>query len=235
MFNSRSCQLILGAGARAEGGLKTITTKHLALASQALSFVIALIPYMRECVRRHTPGGQAAALTDFDKTKRLYQDHQTEIHDKLVEIMTSRSQTHARAMRSINFDTVNSPDEKASPYMETLTKETLTLQRVLSRHLSEVYVGMIMQQIFQSYKDQWTKAFAEADVKTPEGQKRLLRDANALETRLGKVDGFGQIGQDIVGIVKAKMTDEQKPSEAPPETATAAAAATTDSTVTEAG
>jgi vacuolar protein sorting-associated protein 54 len=235
MFNSRSCQLILGAGARAEGGLKTITTKHLALASQALSFVIALIPYMRECVRRHTPGGQAAALTDFDKTKRLYQDHQTEIHDKLVEIMTSRSQTHARAMRSINFDTVNSPDEKASPYMETLTKETLTLQRVLSRHLSEVYVGMIMQQIFQSYKDQWTKAFAEADVKTPEGQKRLLRDANALETRLGKVDGFGQIGQDIVGIIKAKMTDEQKPSEAPPETETAAAAATTDSTVTEAG
>jgi vacuolar protein sorting-associated protein 54 len=138
-------------------------------------------------------------------------------------------------MRSINFDTVNSPDEKASPYMETLTKETLTLQRVLSRHLSEVYVGMIMQQIFQSYKDQWTKAFAEVDVKTPEGQKRLLRDANALETRLGKVDGFGQIGQDIVGIVKAKMTDEQKPSEAPPETETAAAAATTDSTVTEAG
>jgi vacuolar protein sorting-associated protein 54 len=231
MFNSRSCQLILGAGARAEGGLKTITTKHLALASQALSFVIALIPYMRECVRRHTPGGQAAALTDFDKTKRLYQDHQTEIHDKLVEIMTSRSQTHARAMRAINYDVIHTTEEKASPYMETLTKETLTLQRVLGRHLSEIYVGLIMQQIFQSYKEQWTKAFSEADVKTPEGQKRLLRDASALDARLGKVDGFGQIGQDIVAIVKAKMTDAPKPNEGQAETA----GTTTESTVAEAG
>jgi vacuolar protein sorting-associated protein 54 len=231
MFNSRSCQLILGAGARAEGGLKTITTKHLALASQALSFVIALIPYMRECVRRHTPGGQAAALTDFDKTKRLYQDHQTEIHDKLVEIMTSRSQTHARAMRAINYDAIDTTEEKASPYMETLTKETLTLQRVLGRHLSEMYVGLIMQQIFQSYKEQWTKTFSEADVKTPEGQKRLLRDANALDARLGKVDGFGQIGQDIVAIVKAKMTDAPKPNEGQAETA----GTTTESTVAEAG
>jgi vacuolar protein sorting-associated protein 54 len=234
MFNSRSCQLILGAGARAEGGLKTITTKHLALASQALSFVIALIPYMRECVRRHTPGGQVAALTEFDKTKRLYQDHQTEIHDKLVDIMTSRSQTHARAMRNINFDTVDTSDDKASPYMETLTKETLTLQRVLSRHLSEIYVGMIMQQIFSSYKDQWTKAFAEADVKTAEGQKRLLRDASALDARLSKVDGFGQIGQDIVAIVKAKMTTEQKPSEDKPDSKAEAPAAT-DNSVAEAG
>ncbi|KAI4122831.1 MAG: hypothetical protein LQ347_006371, partial [Umbilicaria vellea] len=48
LFNSRSSQLILGAGATRSAGLKNITTKHLALASQALSFVIALIPYIRE-------------------------------------------------------------------------------------------------------------------------------------------------------------------------------------------
>ncbi len=46
-FNSRSCQLILGAGATRSAGLKNITTKHLALASQGLSFIIALVPYVR--------------------------------------------------------------------------------------------------------------------------------------------------------------------------------------------
>ena len=71
-FNSRSCQLILGAGATRSAGLKNITTKHLALASQALSFVVALTPYVRECVRRHLPSGQTAVLAEFDKAKRLY-------------------------------------------------------------------------------------------------------------------------------------------------------------------
>ncbi|KAK4501739.1 hypothetical protein PRZ48_007548 [Zasmidium cellare] len=210
-FNSRSCQLILGAGATRSAGLKNITTKHLALASQALSFIIALVPYMRECVRRHVPGGQGGILAEFDKTKRLYQDHQSGIHDKLVEIMTSRSSAHVKAMSAINFDDAGAAEDKASPYMETLTKETLTLHRVLSRHLSEIDVGMIMRQIFTSYKDQWTKAFGNVDVKTTAGEKRLVRDAEAFESRLGKVEGFGDIGKEVLGVVKAKVSiDDEK-------------------------
>ncbi|KAI5365467.1 putative vacuolar protein sorting-associated protein [Septoria linicola] len=207
-FNSRTNQLILGAGATKIAGLKNITTKHLALASQALSFVVALIPYMRECVRRHVPSGQGGILAEFDKTKRLYQDHQSGIHDKLVEIMTSRSTSHVKAMNNIDFDAPAPSEDKPNTYMETLTKETLTLHRVLSRHLSELDVSLIMRQIFASYKHQWTKAFGEVDVKTSAGERRLLRDAEALESRLGKVDGFEGIGKEIVGVVKAKVSVE---------------------------
>lgn len=218
-FNSRSCQLILGAGATRSAGLKNITTKHLALASQALSFIIALVPYMRECVRRHVPAGQTNILAEFDKTKRLYQDHQSGIHDKLVEIMTSRSSAHVKAMNAINFDSAAAGSEdKPSAYMETLTKETLTLHRVLSRHLGEVDVSMIMRQIFSGYRDQWTKAFGDVDVKTEAGEKRLLRDADAFESKLSKVDGFGDIGKEIVGVVKAKVSvgeDDKKEAEKP--------------------
>ncbi|CAK3839494.1 Vacuolar sorting-associated 54, chloroplastic [Lecanosticta acicola] len=209
-FNSRSCQLILGAGATRSAGLKNITTKHLALASQALSFIIALVPYMRECVRRHVPAGQNGILAEFDKTKRLYQDHQSGIHDKLVEIMTSRSSAHVKAMSAINFDDASAGgDEKPSAYMETLTKETLTLHRVLGRHLGEIDVSMIMRQIFSGYRDQWTKSFGDVDVKTEAGEKRLLRDAEAFESKLGKVEGFGDIGKEIVAVVKSKISVEE--------------------------
>ncbi|KAM5496030.1 hypothetical protein McaMca56_005061 [Microsporum canis] len=44
LYNSRTQELILGAGARITAGLANINTKHLALASQSLSFFIALIP-----------------------------------------------------------------------------------------------------------------------------------------------------------------------------------------------
>ena len=71
MFNSRACQLILGAGATKSAGLKNITTKHLALASQGLSIIISLIPYLRECSRRHGGSTTATLMAEFDKVKRV--------------------------------------------------------------------------------------------------------------------------------------------------------------------
>ena len=44
LFNSRTCQLVLGAGAMQVSGLKSITAKHLALANQSVTLVIALLP-----------------------------------------------------------------------------------------------------------------------------------------------------------------------------------------------
>lgn len=214
-FNSRSCQLILGAGATRSAGLKNITTKHLALASQALSFVVALVPYLRECVRRHLPSGPSGVqavnvLAEFDKMKRLVQDHQQGIHDKLVEIMTTRSQAHVKALMALDLSAAPAPEsaDKASPYMETLTKETLTLHRVLSKHLADVDVFMIMRLIGEGYKTQWTKAFGEKEFEGEAEGKRLLRDAEVFESRLGKVEGFGDVGKEVVAVVRARVDEE---------------------------
>lgn len=174
-FNSRTSQLILGAGATRIAGLKNITTKHLALASQALSFVIAMTPYLREAVRRHaSSANKAEMLGEFDKLKRLYQDHQMMIHDKLVEIMTARASAHVNSMKKLDFDAeAKKSADGTSAYMETLTKETGTLHRVLSRHLAEMDVTVILSQIFAGYKDQWLKAFEGVNIKTSAGKQRF--------------------------------------------------------------
>jgi vacuolar protein sorting-associated protein 54 len=168
LFNSRSSQLILGAGATRSAGLKNITTKHLALSSQALSFVIALVPYVREFVRRHGQTNQVMA--EFDKVKRLCQEHQTGIHEKLVDIMSGRSSAQVTAMKKIDWD--HDRSSGVHPYMETLAKETGILHRVLSKHLPDMTVDMIMIPVFNNYRDQWTKAFEEAHVETEAGKKR---------------------------------------------------------------
>ena len=170
LFNSRSSQLILGAGATRSAGLKNITTKHLALASQALSFVTALTPYVREFVRRHSPNA-GSLMVEFDKVKRLYQEHQAGINDKLVDIMSGRATTHVNVMRKIDWDSP-STDQAVSPYMETLVKETTTLHKVLSKHLPDMTVRMIMDPVFSSYREQWGKAFHDVDVKTVAGKER---------------------------------------------------------------
>ena len=173
LFNSRSSQLILGAGATRSAGLKNITTKHLALASQALSFVTALTPYVREFVRRQSTGS-GSLMIEFDKVKRLYQEHQAGINDKLVDIMSGRATTHVNVMKKIDWDATDIGGQGVNTYMETLIKETTTLHKVLSKHLPDMTVQMIMGPVFTSYREQWGKAFAEKGVRTLAGKERYV-------------------------------------------------------------
>lgn len=170
-FNSRCTQLILGAGATKSAGLKNITTKHLALASQTCSLLIALVPYMREFVRRQAGTAANTILPEFDKVKRSIQDHQSSIHEKLVDIMSQRASLHINAFKKIDWD-APAPANAVNPYAETLAKETGTLHRVLSRYVSEMDLQMIMVPIFGFYSSEWTRAFDEAEVRTEAGKQR---------------------------------------------------------------
>ncbi|OGE57185.1 hypothetical protein PENARI_c002G07991 [Penicillium arizonense] len=212
LFNSRSSQLILGAGATRSAGLKNITTKHLALSSQALSFVIAMVPYVREFVRR---SGQANPLmAEFDKVKRLCQEHQSGIHEKLVDIMSSRSSVHVNAMKKIEWD-AKGGSTAVHPYMETLAKETGTLHRVLSKHLPDMTVSMIMVPVFNSYREQWTKAFEEADVQTEAGRKSMQADVEHFRTKLSKIEGASEVSDKLLEVVKAKTIASEPESSEP--------------------
>ena len=175
LFNSRSSQLILGAGATRSAGLKNITTKHLALATQTLSFIVALIPYIREFFRRYMASTATNLMTEFDKVKRLYQDHQHAIHEKFIDIMGSRASIHIAAMKKIDWDeAAQAKTAPISPYVEALTKETGTLQKVLSKHLPEATVTSIMKPVFASYKEQWSTAYGEIPLRSSSAKERYV-------------------------------------------------------------
>ncbi|XP_076004056.1 vacuolar protein sorting-associated protein 54 [Genypterus blacodes] len=86
-FNSRSCQLVLGAGALQVVGLKTITTKNLALASRCLQLVVHYIPIIRAHFETKLQPKQYSVLRHFDHITKDYNDHIAEISAKLVAIM----------------------------------------------------------------------------------------------------------------------------------------------------
>ncbi|KAL3477686.1 Vps54-domain-containing protein [Aspergillus californicus] len=216
LFNSRSSQLILGAGATRSAGLKNINTKHLSLSSQALSFVIALVPYIREFVRRHSP--PSSLMGDFDKVKRLCQEHQSGIHEKIADIIGSRSTVAANAMQKVDWE--SDAGSGVNAYMVTLINETGILHRVLSKHLPEMTVMMIMDPVFKSYRDQWTRSFDEATVTSEAGKQRLRRDAEYFRTKLSKIDGFGDIGERLLEMVDRKtIASIQEAAEEPSEEA----------------
>jgi vacuolar protein sorting-associated protein 54 len=174
LFNSRCTQLILGAGATRSAGLKNITTKHLALASQALGFIAALVPHVREFVRRHCGSGAtvSSVMGEFDKVRRLYQEHQNSIYDKLVEIMSGRALVGAKKIKAIDWDSSN--DDSVHDYMETLAKETTTLHRNLTKHLPESTVRLIMLPVFRSYKEKFGTALRAVEPQTEAGRDRYV-------------------------------------------------------------
>ncbi|XP_078464612.1 vacuolar protein sorting-associated protein 54 isoform X1 [Lampetra planeri] len=88
-FNSRSCQLVLGAGALQVVGLKTITTKNLALASRCLQLILQYIPLIRAHFEARLQPKQYNMLRHFDHMTKDYSDHIGEISAKLVAIMDS--------------------------------------------------------------------------------------------------------------------------------------------------
>ncbi|KAL9044515.1 MAG: hypothetical protein Q9214_002349 [Letrouitia sp. 1 TL-2023] len=206
LFNSRCQQLVLGAGATKIAGLKNITTKHLALASQALSFITALTPHVREFVRRQQSSspGTGQLMAEFDKVRRLYQEHQYGVHDKFVEIMSGRAGSHVGAMKKIKWD-----DEKGgggdtvNSYMETMVKETLTLHKVLAKFLPENTVQMIMEPVFRSYGEELEGGIKEAAVRTEVGRERIRRDVTFLKSRMSKIEGAEELGRRLMDVVDA--------------------------------
>ena len=173
LFNSRLCQLILGAGAMQSAGLKNINTKHLAIASQSLSFIIAILPYIRECARRRIANAtNKSAIGEFDNAKRLLQDQQVLIHDKLTDILSQRATVHMRSLKKVEWDTEAEANKDVSSSMESLTKDTVTMHKVINKYLSDMQVRMIMAPVFESYREQVGKVIKDAAVKTPGGKAR---------------------------------------------------------------
>lgn len=82
-FNSRSCQLVLGAGALKTAGLKTITSTNLALASRALQLVLWMIPH----VRAHFTGLSGDPLDSMDGVERDIGHHIQQLETKILSIM----------------------------------------------------------------------------------------------------------------------------------------------------
>jgi vacuolar protein sorting-associated protein 54 len=236
LFNSRCTQLILGAGATKIAGLKHITGKHLALASRALAFITSLIPYIREFIRRHvgTGPGAAGVIQQFDAVRRAYQEHQGSIADKLVEIMGARTASHVKNLRLIEWD--DPAGEGPNAYVEGLTKELGTLQRVLAKHLGEGEERLVIGQVLNGIKEHLGGALAEAEVATEGGKSRyvillscsivgiiltnnrMLRDVEYFQSKMAKIDSTSDVPEYLFNIVNEKKlpVKEEPQVEVPP-------------------
>lgn len=87
LFNSRCCQLVLGAGAIQSAGLKTISTSNLALVSRSLQVLLWLLPLMKSLLEKlHS---KDVSLSGFESIEQDIKNHKSEIENKICLIVSN--------------------------------------------------------------------------------------------------------------------------------------------------
>lgn len=208
LFNARTCQLVLGAGAMQVSGLKSITAKHLALASQSISFFHALIADLKRLLAVHIPDTRKVLLfTEIDHVAQDYKVHRDEIHLKLVQIMKERLMVHLRTLPQIAETWIRSDDQDAQPsqFARALTKEVGVLHRVLSPLLLESDVRFIFTRVVALFHSQLVESFLKLDLSSSSMKQRLYYDIQHI---LACIRGLPSDAVDSSNVQKPGELDE---------------------------
>ncbi|KAL8045550.1 hypothetical protein ABFX02_08G121400 [Erythranthe guttata] len=177
LFNSRTAHLVLGANALQVSGLRSITARHLAMASQVISFTYAILPEIRRSLLFKVPETYKGLLqSELDRVATDYKNHRDEIHSKLVQIMRERLLVHLRSLPQIleGWNRSEDTDLQPSQFARSLTKEVGYLLRTLSKHLHEEDVQVIFGQVVIILHSQIYDAFSRLEISTPQAKRSLL-------------------------------------------------------------
>ncbi len=102
VFNSRTSQLVLGAGAMRTAGLRSITAKHLALATESVRLFALVAPLLSASLAPFLPESRRLGLlAEFDRTVADLAKHARELHAKTVGIMRDRLAHHSSRLPTI--------------------------------------------------------------------------------------------------------------------------------------
>ncbi|KAK4876279.1 hypothetical protein RN001_012701 [Aquatica leii] len=139
-FNSRSCQLVLGAGALRTAGLNTITSTTLALTSRALQLVLWLIPH----IRAHFKNISNEPLVSMDTVERDIGHHIQQLETKVLSIMNT-----------LLGDQLNEWDARPpvpSKAFRNVSKHLTKLHEALKPVLPSEQVSDIYEVVHQNFK-----------------------------------------------------------------------------------
>ncbi|CCJ31017.1 unnamed protein product [Pneumocystis jirovecii] len=216
LYNFKVYQLILGAGATKTSGFKTITAKHLALASHSISLIICLIPYILEFMKRHLG---TINLSEFDQLVKAYKEHQEQIHLKFISIISDRLDilinSPSCGLKTLDWSKELPKAEDGSPkphsYIESLVRDTLTLYKVLKKYLKQDITQNIISEILNIYVIVLSKEFSNLSLEIENLKSHVLLDLRYLADNLRILGNIGEeAGYKIIKNVESMFEKSQK-------------------------
>ncbi|CAD7701903.1 unnamed protein product [Ostreobium quekettii] len=160
-FNTRSCQLLLGAQAMRTSGLKSITAKHLALCSQCIYLLRSLHrPLAAALLGSEGQSRRAILQPDFDRLNQDLITHCDSIHSKLVSIMKERLILSTRQLASSAKEWPHKDDAtEPSNIALQIGKQLSTLSQVLVPLLLEEQIIDVFTRVAETFSSVLAESF----------------------------------------------------------------------------
>jgi vacuolar protein sorting-associated protein 54 len=225
LFNSRSTQLVLGAGAiHSAARLKSINAKHLSLVTQCLGMIISILPHVRAALMAQLPSKQHGLLQDLDKIKKEYADHNEKVLNKFVTIIGGIVE-HSLAPRimATNFDS-RVGEVGCCVFLDGVSTNTKKMHQVLSGLLPPDHLQDVFSRIF-AYVDQKTPDLFIAAATpnqnnqgafyfptTDAGKRQMLVEVETMTTNLNKLPGVRPWDFTAIQVLERQLEYELRPS-----------------------
>mmetsp|Transcript_12378 Transcript_12378/g.19034 ORF Transcript_12378/g.19034 Transcript_12378/m.19034 type:complete len:1032 (-) Transcript_12378:353-3448(-) len=204
LFNSRSTQLVLGAGAiHSAARLKSINAKHLSLVTQCLGMTIAILPHVRAALMAQLQPKQHGLLQDLDKIKREYSDHNERVLNKFVTIIGGIVEHNlAPRISGTNFDArATQNKEGCCAFLEGVTTNMRKMHQVLANLLPPDHLQDVFSRIFAHVDTKIPDIFLAASVPnqnkppsfylptTDAGKRQMLQELETMTINMNKLPG----------------------------------------------
>ncbi|XP_011563966.3 vacuolar protein sorting-associated protein 54 [Plutella xylostella] len=154
LFNSRCCQLVLGAGAIASAGLKTISTSNLALVSRSLQVILWLLPLIRKHLEKQH--SEELALNGFETVVNDMTSHKKEIENKICLIVSN--------MLSSQLTGWEAKPPVPSQTFRNISKHLVKLHEALVDILPNEQIRYIYKQVHENFKVKLKEQLAKMNI-----------------------------------------------------------------------
>jgi vacuolar protein sorting-associated protein 54 len=175
-FNDLSHHLILQAGA-VPRTLRTVTASNLALCSQHLSALLALLPTIRLNIAPALSTKAERFLVDFDSVLQELRGHRQAIFAKLLEIMQGRISLHLSTVQQPQWefseaDAVTS----TSTWVVKLVKEMGSMHKQCAAVLPHTQVKSLFSSVIVVLNDKVAETLTKLPRPSPQQRNRMYND-----------------------------------------------------------
>lgn len=183
-FNLKICQSILGASAIKTAGLKSVTAKHIALASRTVSLTKVMLRNIEQRILEFLEKEQTAIVKrEFERLFKDFEEHENELLSKFLSIMLDRFTIHSKSFVALDWKFVDTVPSKP---LTLLLKETATLHKVISQYLPHSVVNQIFQKLVTEYYNSLKTMISFVELKTKEQKQLLIKDVEIFTEEMDK-------------------------------------------------
>lgn len=221
LFNIRSTHLVLCAGAiHSAARLKSINAKHLAIVTQCIALVLAILSHIRAALMAQLPPKQHALLFELDKIKSDYHEHCEKILNKLVSIICGIVE-HSLAPRIANTDFDNlallDNDPKGPieccPFFDNIVTNTKKMHQVLILMLPTELLRDVFSRIFAYLDHKVPSLFKAAETSgklflmpsTNGGKLQMIKEAEYMAKTLNELLGVEPWNFTITKVLEQEL------------------------------